>query len=148
MIISITSSIQTFKAVTFQAGLNVLLADTLPTSKQTETRNSAGKSSLVEIIHFLLGSNCDKDSLFRTKALIEHTFTGIFLIQGVEFEITRSGKEPARIFILRGGENDSRLTKRIDKETGRILASNVNWRVFPWTYDVRVAADRRRFCLR
>lgn len=130
MIVSITSSIPTFKAVTFKTGLNVLLADARPTSKQTETRNSAGKSSIVEIIHFLLGSNCDKDSLFRTNALIEHTFTGIFIIQGVEFEVTRGGKEPAKIFILRGGGNDSRLTKRTEKETGRVFASNVNWRAF------------------
>lgn len=130
MIISITSSISTFKTVTFQVGLNVLLADTRPDSKDTETRNSAGKTSLVEIIHFLLGSNCDKDSLFRTNALIEHTFTGVFVIQNVQFEVMRGGKDPAKIYILRGGEDDIRLTKKIDKESGRVVVSNANWRIF------------------
>ena len=69
MIISISSSIPTFKKVTFHHGLNVLLADTSPGATEKQTRNSAGKTSLIEIIHFLLGSDCDKDSLFRTAAL-------------------------------------------------------------------------------
>ncbi|MHB8270947.1 ABC-three component system protein [Bradyrhizobium sp.] len=130
MIVSISSSIATFKTVTFQAGLNVLLADTRPSAKDTETRNSTGKTSLVEIIHFLLGSNCDKDSLFRIAELVEHTFTGVFAIQGSQFEVMRSGKDPAKIFILRGGEDDKRLTRRVDKESGRAFVSNVNWRIF------------------
>ena len=82
MIVSIESSLSTFKAVHFQEGLNVLLADTRPGSTEKQTRNSAGKTSLVEIIHFLMGSNCDKNSLFRTPGLIEHTFTGSFMIAG------------------------------------------------------------------
>ena len=130
MITSITSSIPTFKPVTFHPGLNVLLADTRPEAKDTETRNSAGKTSLVEIIHFLLGSKCDKDSLFRTKALIEHTFTGILTILGTEFEVMRSGKDPSKIIILRGGEEDKRLTRKTDKESGRSFVSNTNWRTF------------------
>jgi uncharacterized protein YydD (DUF2326 family) len=129
MISSITSSIPTFKAITFRPGLNVLLADTRPDARETETRNSAGKTSVIEITHFLLGANCDKDSLFRTKALVEHTFTGIFTILGIEFEVMRGGKDPAKIFILRGGE-DGRLTKKTDKESGRLFVSNMNWRSF------------------
>lgn len=89
MILCIESSISTFKTVRFHAGLNVLLADTRPGSKSTETRNSAGKTSLIEIIHFLLGSQADKESLFRTKALVEHTFTGTFVIGGDQLKILR-----------------------------------------------------------
>src|SRR5450756_2549741 len=130
MIISITSSIPTFKTVTFHPGLNVLLADTRPEAKETETRNSAGKTSLVEIIHFLLGSKCDKDSLFRTRELIDQTFTGIFTIEDTKFEIMRSGREPAKIFLLSGGEGDSRLSIKVDKERGVAFVSNSNWRIF------------------
>lgn len=130
MIISVTSSIPTFKTVKFQPGLNVLLADTRPNAKETETRNSAGKTSLVEIVHFLLGSNCDKDSLFRTKSLISHTFTGIFVIQGASLEVTRSGSDPAKIFIAGDRGDDTRLLRKADKESGRSYVSNVNWRLF------------------
>jgi uncharacterized protein YydD (DUF2326 family) len=74
MILSIESSLATFKPVQLHEGLNVLLADRLPQSTDKQTRNSAGKTSFLEIIHFLHGSDCDADSVFRKKELIEHSF--------------------------------------------------------------------------
>jgi uncharacterized protein YydD (DUF2326 family) len=130
MIVSIESSIPTFKSVRFQPGLNVLLADTRPESTEKQTRNSAGKTSLVEIVHFLLGANCEKESLFRTKELIHHTFTGAFDIGGVLFTIRRSGSEPSKVFLLGGGHDQRELPKRTDKTSGTTFVSNVNWRVF------------------
>lgn len=62
--------------MTFHAGLNVLLSDRTAGSTDKQTRNSAGKTSLIEVIHFLLGAECDKDSLFRLDELVEHTFKG------------------------------------------------------------------------
>jgi uncharacterized protein YydD (DUF2326 family) len=130
MIISIESSITTFKSVSFHAGLNVLLADTQPQSTEKQTRNSAGKTSLVDIIHFLLGASCDKESLFRTKALVDHTFTGTFDIGGRRFKVLRGGADHAKVFLLEGGEDNSILPKKTDKESSRAYISNVNWRVF------------------
>jgi uncharacterized protein YydD (DUF2326 family) len=66
MILSIESSDARFKTVRFHQGLNVLLSDSQPGATEKQTRNSAGKTSLVEVLHFLFGSDCDKDSLFRT----------------------------------------------------------------------------------
>ena len=129
MILCIESSISTFKTVPFHAGLNVLLADTRPGSKSTETRNSAGKTSLIEIIHFLLGSQADKELLFRTKALVEHTFTGTFVIGGDQLKILRGGKEHSKVFILEGGE-DERLPVKTEKDSGRLFISNNAWRAF------------------
>ncbi len=57
MIVSIESSLKTFKAVTFHSGLNVLLSDRTADSTDKQTRNSAGKTSLIEVIHFLLGAD-------------------------------------------------------------------------------------------
>jgi uncharacterized protein YydD (DUF2326 family) len=130
MIVSIESSLSTFKTVRFHAGLNVLLADTQPGSTEKQTRNSAGKTSLVEIVHFLMGSNCDKDSLFRSGALIEHTFTGAFVIAGEPFTVQRGGAEPSKIFLLAGGEDRADLPKKTDKSSGRLFVSNANWRIF------------------
>ena len=130
MILSITSSIPTFKTVHFHAGLNVLLADTRPESTQKQTRNSAGKTSLVEIIHFLHGADCDSDSLFRTDALIEHSFTATISIRGERFAVSRTGSDPSKILLLEGGEQRPELPKKIDKATERTYVSNVNWRVF------------------
>ena len=75
-------------------GLNVLLADKLPQSTEKQTRNSAGKTRLIEIIHFLHGSDCDAESIFRKKELIEHSFRARFSIRGEKFAVERSGSDP------------------------------------------------------
>lgn len=126
MIVSIESSVSTFKTVRFHAGLNVLLADTQPGSTEKQTRNSAGTTSLVEIIHFLMGSKCDKGSLFRSDALIEHTFTGALVSAGEPFTVQRGGAEPSKLFLLAGGEDRADLPKRTDKLSGRLFVSNTN----------------------
>jgi uncharacterized protein YydD (DUF2326 family) len=130
VIVSITSSLSTFKSVHFKEGLNVLLADTRPGATQKQTRNSAGKTSLIEIIHFLMASNCDKDSIFRSKALIDHTFTGVLNIRGDRYEVERGGADPSKIFVLAGGEDRVDLPTKIDKSSGRRVISNTNWRIF------------------
>lgn len=127
MILAINSSISTFKALEFRPGLNVLLADTADASDRL-TRNSAGKSSFVEIVHFLLGSNCDKDSLFRTKALVDATFTGVFRIGGDIFEMSRSGADPSKVFVVRGPAQAHGFPVKTDRESGRAYVSNTHWR--------------------
>jgi hypothetical protein len=68
MIKSITSTIPTFKALTFGKGLNILLADLTEKSTDKQTRNSAGKTSMIEIMHFLMGSDADKARSSRNSA--------------------------------------------------------------------------------
>jgi uncharacterized protein YydD (DUF2326 family) len=130
MILSIESSIPTFKTVRFREGLNVLLADTRPGATEKQTRNSAGKTSLIEIIHFLFGADCNPDSLFRTPALVEHSFSGTLLIGGETVKIERSGSAPSKIFVLEGGHERPELPLKTDRSTGRLFVSNANWRVF------------------
>jgi len=130
MILSIESSLPSFRTVTFHEGLNVLLSDKNQASTDKKTRNSAGKTSLVEIIHFLLGADCDKDSLLRDRDLVQHTFKGRFRIGGELFTIERGGADPSKIFLLGGGEGRQDLPKKHDKASGRFYLSNVNWRLF------------------
>lgn len=130
MIEVIESSLPTFKTVRFHDGLNVVLADTQPTATQKQTRNSAGKTSLLEIIHFLFGANCDKDSLFRTKALVDYSFTAALKLLGKNIKVERSGSDPSKIFVLQGGENQVYFPLKTDKPSGRSYISNTNWRIF------------------
>lgn len=130
MIVSIESSLKTFKAVTFRAGLNVVLSDRTADSTDKQTRNSAGKTSLVEIIHFLLGADCEKDSLFRLNELVEHTFKGTFRIGGELLTVARTGADPSKIFLISGGEERTDIPRKLDKVSERFYVSNVNWRVF------------------
>ena len=129
MILNIDSSLSTFKRVEFQQGLNVLLSDSAPGASDRQTRNSAGKTSLVEIIHFLLGADCDKKSLFRADELIEHSFTAEFSFWGAKMGVERSGSQPSRIFLLQGFDGRDDLPIKTDKESERSYLSNENWKV-------------------
>lgn len=126
MILSVTSSLPGFKSLTFRPGLNVLLADTTDAADTGKTRNSAGKSSFVQIVDFLLGASAGKDSLFRSKELVEAVFTGRFRIAGREITVSRSGAQPSRLIL--GGEHGlpDDLVKT-DKESGQLYISNTNW---------------------
>lgn len=130
MIVSVESSIPTFKTVRFRPGLNVLLADTQPGSSDKQTRNSAGKTSLIEIIHFLLGANCKKDSLFRTDALVNHSFTLTLQLDGIPISVSRTGGDPSKIFVSATDRLPARLIVRTDKASGRPYFSNKNWKVY------------------
>lgn len=128
MIIAIESSIETFKPLRFRVGLNVLLADTVPGATERQTRNSAGKTSFVEIVHFLLGGKCDKDSLFRTPALINASFIGTFRIGCDEFRVSRSGTDPSKVFLLHGPHEAHEMPVKTDKESGGLFITNTNWK--------------------
>lgn len=97
MIQNIFSSLASFKALEFKSGLNVLVAQKEVGATDKQTRNRAGKTSLVETIHFLTGSNADKGSLFRFTALEEENFGMIFDLGGQSVTIERSGKHKAKI---------------------------------------------------
>jgi uncharacterized protein YydD (DUF2326 family) len=143
MIVSIESSLPTFKAVTFHSGLNVLLSDRTANSTDKQTRNSAGKTSLLEIIHFLLGADCEKDSLFRLPELAEHTFKGTFRIGGELFTVARTGSDPSKIFLMSGGEERKDIPRKLDKASEKFYVSNVNWRVFLGHAMFALPADER-----
>lgn len=97
MIQNIFSSLASFKALEFKSGLNVLVAQKEVGATDKQTRNRAGKTSLVETIHFLTGSNADKGSLFRSAALEEENFGMTFDLGGQSVATERSGKQKAKI---------------------------------------------------
>lgn len=143
MIVSIESSLKTFKAVRFRSGLNVLLSERTADSTDKQTRNSAGKTSLIEVIHFLLGADCEKDSLFRLDELVEHTFKGTFRIDGELLTVARTGSDPSKIFLVSGGEERKDIPRKLDKASERFYVSNVNWRVFLGHAMFGLPADER-----
>ena len=128
MILSISSSLATFKSVRFREGLNVLLADTHIGASAKQTRNSAGKTSLIEILHFLLGADCKPNSLFRTDVLAEQSFRGSFEFSGRMLSVERTGSNPSRIYLLSDLENWDAAPTKDEARTGRPYISNREWR--------------------
>ena len=83
MIRGLISDDPRFKALTFRAGLNILMADrsddaasTTSAAGERRTRNGAGKSSVIDLVHFLLAGR--PEGALKSDALASWGFTGEF----------------------------------------------------------------------
>lgn len=114
MIHRIYSSLPTFKSLEFQPGLNVLIAQKEAGASDKQTRNRAGKTSLIEIVHFLTGADVKKESLFRMDALIHESFGMAFDLGGEKISIERCEKEKLQFYVADGTpvNGKSKLLKR------------------------------------
>jgi uncharacterized protein YydD (DUF2326 family) len=99
MIRRIYSDLPTFKDLELRPGLNVLLADKCRGATDKQTRNGAGKSSVLEVIHFLLGSDCKPDSIFRNPALVDAVFGMELELEGSFVRVERRGAKPSPITV-------------------------------------------------
>lgn len=100
MIHHIFSALPTFKSLgDLKPGLNVLLAQKTEGASAKQTRNRAGKTSFVELVQFLTGSEAGPESIFRTPALAEHLFGMDFDLQAGRTVIERSGSTKAKTFV-------------------------------------------------
>lgn len=99
MIHHVFSSLPTFKKLDFHPGLNVLLAQKETGATDKQTRNRAGKTSLIEIIHFLAGADAGKDSLFRSPSLNEESFGMTFDLAGEKTMVERSGGAKSKLVL-------------------------------------------------
>ena len=130
MIISIRSTLESFKPVDFREGLNVLIAESVAKDDRGRTRNSVGKTSLIEIIHFLLGANCKRNSLLMKNELVQHVFFGKFKFGEEICQIGRTGSMPRRIYLVNGFEDQFSGDVPFDMETQRRYISNDEWKKF------------------
>lgn len=100
MIHNLFSTLPTFKNLgELKPGLNVLLAQKTEGSTSKQTRNRAGKTSFIEAIHFLTGSEAGPDSIFRTPELAEYTFGMDFDLKDARTVVERSGSAKAKIYV-------------------------------------------------
>lgn len=106
MIYRVSSSLPTFKTLNFRSGLNILIAKKEEKSSNKQTRNRAGKSSLIEIIHFLTGAKVEKNSLFKSKALENESFDMKFGVGNEIITVQRSCKKPKNVHIVSGEIKD------------------------------------------
>jgi uncharacterized protein YydD (DUF2326 family) len=95
MIRSVRSNKATFRPVKFEPGFNVVLADRTDKSSQKDSRNGAGKSLLVEIIHFCLGGSAGTS--LKKKELRDWRFTLDLQLGGKDVSVTRGLDHPNKV---------------------------------------------------
>ena len=127
MIHGVSSDLVSFKALKFAPGLNILLADKSEGATDRQSRNGAGKTSFVELIHFLFGSKADKESIFRSDALLPYLFEARIDVGGRVIDVARSGSRPSRIR-LQGDTSGWPFEPVLDAKSGDMIFSNEQWR--------------------
>jgi uncharacterized protein YydD (DUF2326 family) len=99
---SISSTVPSFKSLSdLKPGLNVLLAEKSEGATAKQTRNRAGKTSLIEIVHFLTGSDAGPESIFRTRELAGQSFSMDFDLKSERTIVERSGGTKAKVYFTK-----------------------------------------------
>ena len=126
MIHRLGSDLASFKTLTFNPGLNVLLADKSEGASDRQSRNGAGKTSFVELLHFLFGGRVDPKSIFRSDALHSWTFDALVDVGPQTVSVARSGERPSAV---RTSRHDLSSFNQIDLAPilGHDVLRNEDW---------------------
>lgn len=87
-----------FKAIEFEAGLNIILADRKKESSQKDSRNGLGKTTLLRIINFCLGGD-KKNLALPVDKMEEWVFTIEIGLLGEVIAASRHVSEPRNVYI-------------------------------------------------
>lgn len=90
MIHTVRANQQEFRTVHFSEGFNLVVADATDRSKDKDSRNGLGKSTLLNIIHFCLGGNEQPGKGLRSAELEEWEFTIGLTVGGETVVVSRS----------------------------------------------------------
>jgi uncharacterized protein YydD (DUF2326 family) len=89
MITKLSSTLSTFKTLDFKPGLNILLAERHKTSGARDTRNGTGKTSFIELVHFILSDRRNPKDDFHKPELVGSEFEATFRDEDTESVIKR-----------------------------------------------------------
>jgi len=129
MIYKVYANNQQFKEVEFKKGLNIILADRKPESGTKDTRNGVGKTSLINILHFCLGSRWNKKNKkdFPIEKIEDWIFSIELDICGERIVASRSIKTHNHI-IIEGNTTDFPVKPVIDPENNSQFYLNDDWK--------------------
>lgn len=131
MIHRIYSSLESFKTLELRPGLNILLADKSPGATDRQTRNGAGKTSLIELLHFLNGATCEAESIFKATSLVGCNFGADLDLGDIRASIERSGDKPSKVKVefdaMGASISTSNALQSYDWDGTWI--SNTNWKL-------------------
>lgn len=128
MIQRLGSDSESFKPLEFGPGLNILLAQKSEGAHDRQSRNGAGKTSFVELVHFLFGADAPPSGIFRSPALEDWTFSASVDIGAKRVSVARCGAKPNQV-LVDGPEIESwPIVPRFDLAATRHLLSNEEWK--------------------
>lgn len=96
MISKIWSDSPTFREISFEKGFNVILADITSRSTEKGSRNSLGKTTFVELVHYCLGST-GRPGIFKEIATQDWNYRLDFTVMNKEISASRSGTPKSKI---------------------------------------------------
>ena len=118
MIHRLSANQPSFHEVTFKKGLNLVLAERAENATEKDTRNGLGKSTLIEIIDFCLGSRTKKGRGIIIDDLEGWAFTLEVTLRGNRVKGTRSVDNPG-VVIVEGPTNGWPKKPEFDEEIGK-----------------------------
>lgn len=136
-----------FRELTFKAGLNLLVAEKDPAATDLQSRNRAGKSSFVRLVHFLLGGSCKKgECIFLDMALRDQYFGMEFDLAGETIAVERAAARPSRVFFPKSPRTPWPVRLRIRGKDQRPSLSNEEWKTVLGyrMFDLRPTSDDER----
>lgn len=141
MIHRLFGSLGTFKELRFKPGLNIVVADRTPDATERQTRNGAGKTSAIELVHFLLGSS---KSIFHSPPLANHRFGMEFDLGGRNVEVQRRGSEARSVVVEADAYEKWPVVPTFDRGTGEHRLPTENWKALLGTlmFELRYTKER------
>jgi uncharacterized protein YydD (DUF2326 family) len=114
MIIRVWSDLATFREVAFEDEMNVVLADRGQDSDENESTNGLGKTTLLRIIQFCLGSDSARDRVLTHPDLADVTFGIDLKLEDKVYSLKRNTSRAELVFASSGftdqaGNEDSEL---------------------------------------
>jgi uncharacterized protein YydD (DUF2326 family) len=90
-----------FRSVDFEPGFNLVLAQRAAGSSERDATSALGKSAIVDLIHYGLGSEpkSKEEELPNVQALAGWAFTYGMAINGIDVEVGRSVDAPGEVHV-------------------------------------------------
>lgn len=124
MLLAVKCDQSTFKEVRFLPGLNVVIADRTKESTRKDSRNGLGKSTLIEITHFCLGSA--PGSTLKDEHLANWTFSLDLKLAGKNVSVSRNTCEH-RTVQVEGADSDWPIKPKHNTKTGKNELTISQW---------------------
>lgn len=141
MIRRVSSSLSTFREVSFEPGFNVILAERTKDATKKDTRNGLGKSTLIDIIHFCLGTGFSKDHRLAHPLLDGERFQLDLELQNNRLEVIRRTDDYSFVTLI--GDLDRFPLPDGSKSTSRQLSVK-EWCAFLGQYWFGIPTDSPR----